>query len=247
MQGAGLILTSYQDSLMRAMDITANNIANVNTTGYKRESVAFDTYLVRPEPTATYQFGIEHGTYRDSAQGPTLMTGNPLDVAIQGSGYLAVQTPNGIRYTRTGALQLNSEGEIVTAAGNQVLGDGQQPISLPSDAEEIVIATDGTISAKTGANATTIQVGKLTLVKFANEQALSPIGNNLYASNESPEIETESKIVQGAIEQSNVQSVTEMTRMIDVSRTYQQVVRLLELENQRQTTAIERLGKSTAA
>ncbi|MDD3181998.1 MAG: flagellar basal-body rod protein FlgF [Alphaproteobacteria bacterium] len=246
MQGAGLVLTSYQDSLVHAMDITANNIANVNTTGYKRESVTFDTYISRPEPTQTFQFAVENGTYRDTAQGPTLMTGNPLDVAIQGQGYLAVETQAGIRYTRAGAMQLNSEGEIVTGAGDKVLGDGQQPITLPSDAQQILIGSDGTISVQSGTSSSATQVGKLVLVKFANENSLSPVGNNLYASGEAPIPEADGVIVQGAIEQSNVQSVSEMTRMIDVSRTYQQVVHLLELENERQSRAIQRLGKATA-
>lgn len=246
MQGASLVLTSYQDSLMRAMDITANNIANVNTTGFKRESVDFDTYLVRPEPTQTFQFGIENGTYRDVAQGPTIVTGNPLDVAIQGPGYLAVETQAGIRYTRAGALQLNNEGELVTPAGDKVLGDGQQAITLPQDAREILIGTDGTISVKSGNGTAAIQSGKLALVNFENELSLSSVGNNLYSSDEQPLPEPDGVLIQGSIEQSNVRSVTEMTRMIDVSRTYQQVVRLLELENERQSKAISRLGKASA-
>ncbi len=246
MQGASLVLTSYQDSLMRAMDVTANNIANVNTTGYKRENVAFDTYVVRPTPTQTYQFGIDHGTYRDAAQGPTLSTGNPLDVAIQGHGYMAIQTDAGIRYTRAGAFMLNSEGQIVTPAGDPVLDDGQQPITLPADAQQILIGTDGTISVQTGSSGAATQVGKLGLMKFANEQSLSPVGNNLYATNEQPELEKEGVFVQGSIEQSNVQSVSEMTRMIDVSRTYQQVVHLLDTENERMSKAIQRLGKASA-
>lgn len=246
MQGASLVLTSYQDSLTRAMDITANNIANVNTTGFKRESVAFDTYVIRPAPTQTFHFGVENGTYRDAAQGPTLTTGNPLDVAVQGHGYLAVQTEAGIRYTRAGAFQMNQEGQIVTASGDPVLDDGQQPITLPADAQQILIGTDGTISVQTGNGGAAAQVGKLGLVKFANEQSLSPVGNNLYATDERPELETEGVIIQGAIEQSNVQSVSEMTRMIDVSRSYQQVVRLLETENERMAKAIQRLGKATA-
>lgn len=247
MQGASLVLTSYQDSLMRAMDITANNIANANTTGYKRESVAFDTYVIRPEPTETFKFAVENGTYRDTAQGPTLTTGNPLDVAIQGQGYLQVQTSAGVRYTRAGALQLNNEGDVVTAAGDKVLGDGGQPITLPSDAQDILIGGDGTISVKSGNSTEANQVGKLGLVKFENELALSPVGANLYASDETPEPDTQSVLVQGSIEQSNVQSVAEMTRMIDVSRSYQQVVHLLDTENERQTKAIQRLGKATAA
>jgi len=246
MQGASLILTSYQASLLRTMEITANNIANVNTTGYKRESVAFDTYLSRPEPKQTFQFAVENATYRDAAQGPTIMTGNPLDVAIQGEGYIPVQTAAGIRYTRAGAFQLNNEGDLVTAAGDKVLGDGNQPISMPSDAREVLIGNDGTISAQSGNGTAATLLGKLTVVKFENEQGLAPIGNGYFKTEATPVPTKDSKIVQGSIEQSNVQAVTEMTRMIDVSRTYQQVVHLMELDNERQKTAISRLGKTTA-
>jgi len=246
MQAAGLILTSYQDSLARAMDVTANNIANVNTTGYKRESIGFETYMARPATNYAYHFSIDYGTYRDSGQGPTFMTGNAFDIAIQGKGYIPVQTEEGIRYTRSGAFQLNEEGDLVTAAGDKVLGDGDQTITFPSDAREVLIASDGTITAQSGGGGVT-QIGKLSVVAFEDEQSLVPIGNSLYSATETPQPATESRLVQGAIEQSNVQAVTEMTRMIDVSRTYQQVARLLEIENERQATAIQRLGKTTAA
>ncbi len=247
MQAAGLILTSYQDSLTRAMDITANNVANVNTTGFKRESIAFDTYLMRPAPQQTFSFAVEKGTYRDAAQGPTIMTGNPLDVAIQGGGYIPIQTAAGIRYTRSGTFQLNNDGDVVTAAGDKVMGDGNQAITLPTDARDILIGPDGIITAMSGTGTSALQVGKISLVQFENEQGLTPVGNNLYSTTETPQPATEGRFVQGAIEQSNVQSITEMTRMIEVSRTYQQVVRLLDLENDRQTRAIQRLGKATAA
>lgn len=246
MQGAGLILTSYQDSLARAMDITANNVANVNTSGYKRENIAFETYLSRPAPAQTFHFAVENGTYRDAAQGPVITTGNPLDVAVQGEGYIAIQTTAGIRYTRAGAFQLSEEGDLITANGDKVLGDGDQAITLPADAREIVIGADGIITVQSGSSTTATQVGKLSVVKFQNEQALIPTGSNLYATNEVPEPSVNSRLIQGAVEQSNVQSVTEMTRMIEVSRTYQQVARLLELENERQTKAIQRLGRASA-
>lgn len=246
MQGAGLVLTSYQNSLTRAMDITANNIANINTTGFKRETLSFDSFLIRPATDQTFQFAIENGTYRDAAQGPTVMTGNPLDIAIQGAGYLPVQTKNGIRYTRAGAFQLNQEGDLVTAAGDQVLGDGDQTLNFPADARDIVISSDGTITARTGTGTTPTQIGRLRVSGFKNERGLVSVGGNLYKAEETPEPQDNSKVVQGAIEQSNVQSVTEMTKMIEVSRTYQQVTRLLELENERQNTAILKLGRATA-
>lgn len=245
MQGAGLVLTAYQDSLRRAMDIVANNVANINTTGYKRENVAFDTYLSQPTPKDTFQFAVDNGTYRDAQQGPTAITGSPLDVAIQGAGYFPIQTPAGIRYTRAGSFQLSNEGALVTSNGDQVLGDGNQALAFPTDARNILISSDGTITAETGAGAT-VQVGRFVPAQFADEQSLVPVGDSLYRATKEPETTTPSKLVQGAIEQSNVKGIEEMTRMIDVSRSYEIVSRLLEKENQRQVDAIERLGKFTA-
>jgi len=244
MQAAGLVLTSYQDSLARVMDIVANNVANINTTGFKRQEVAFETYMMHPTPQDKWSFSVENGTYRDTSSGPSVDTGNPLDVALQGQGYFAVETPEGVRYTRAGAFMMNADGEIVTPAGYKLLGDGDQAITLPADASDITISADGVVTAKSGT--ASVQAGKLRAVKFANEQELQIVGNGLYQTSQPAETDTEAHFVQGAIEQSNVQSVTEITRMIDVSRSYQQVLHLLDLENQRETNAINRLGKATA-
>ena len=246
MQGASLVLTAYQDALARSMDIVANNVANINTTGFKRQELKFDTMISRPTPRDSFAFGIDRGTYRDAGQGPSLTTGNPFDLAIQGNGYFQIQTDAGTRYTRSGAFLLNAQNQMVTATGDKLLGDGDQPITIPEDARDIVIAADGVISARSGTGTGAIQLGKLKLVKFEHEQGLQMIGNGLYASKETPQTATGSDIVQGMLEQSNVRSVTEITNMIHINRTYQQAVRLLETEMQRQKDAINRLSKATA-
>lgn len=243
MQGASLVLTAYQDSLQTAMSVIANNVANVNTTGYKRETVAFDSYLSKPTAKDSFQFAIDDGTYRDTAQGATLITSNPLDVAIQGKGYMAVQTEAGIRYTRAGALQLNNEGDLVTALGHKVMADGNQVISFPSDARNVLISGDGSISAQSGASGAITQIGKLAVYEFKQELAMEKIGLNLYAAKETPLASTTSKVVQGAVERSNVEGVSEMTRMIEVSRAYQRIANLVNEENKRQVSALQRLGK----
>ena len=246
MQGASLILTAYQDALSRSMDIVANNVANVNTSGFKRQELKFDTLLSRPTPRDSFAFGVDRGTFRDAGQGPSLVTGNPFDLAIQGGGYCQVQTDAGIRYTRAGAFQLNAQGQMITATGDKLLGDGDQPITIPEDARDVVISADGVISARSGTGTGATQLGKLKLVKFEREQGLQMIGNGLYATSETPQTATGSDIVQGMLEQSNVRSVTEITNMIQINRTYQQAVRLLETEMQRQKDAINRLSKATA-
>lgn len=246
MQAAGLVLTSYQDSLSRAMDIVSNNIANVGTSGFKRETIKFDTLVRQTSPGQGIFFSVDHGTFREIAQGPMTTTGNPLDVAIQGEGYFPVQTKNGTRYTRSGVFMLNSQGEIVTPSGDKLLGDGDQPITVPEDGENLTISPDGIVVVKTGTTSSMAQIGKIKLVKFQNEQELQMVGGNLYSTMQQPEQVTDSKLVQGMVEGSNVQSVTEMTRMIEIMRSYQHTVRLLDLENQRQNNAISRLSKATA-
>jgi flagellar basal-body rod protein FlgF len=244
MQGANLVLTSYQDGLARAMDVVANNIANSTTTGFKRQEIAFDSLISRPARDEEFIFAVDRGSYRDIQPGPLLMTGNTFDLAIQGAGYFQIQTKAGTRYTRAGSFQVNQDGEIVTAAGDKLLGDGDQPVAIPSDATDISISGDGMINAlQAGAR---VELGRLKMVKFAREQALQFTGNSQYTSDETPEPDTSSRLVQGMLEQSNVQSVTEITHMINIMRNYQVAVHLLDLDNQRMSSAITRLAKTTA-
>ena len=138
MENALLIGLSRQIALQRELDVVANNIANINTTGFKADGAVFDEYLSapaarrRPGPTSRVSFVQDRATWHDMSQGPIQHTGNPLDVAIDGQGFLVVQTARGERYTRNGALQINATGELVTSAGDQVLGDSG-PISLAAD------------------------------------------------------------------------------------------------------------------
>ena len=246
MQAAGLVLTSYQDSLSRALDIVANNVANASTTGFKREDIQFETLITRPTPTDQIDFGVDRGTFRDTAAGPLITTGNPLDVAIQGAGYFEIQTKGGIRYTRGGSFQLNGQGEVVTGSGEKLLGDGDQPITLPEDAQNIQVGADGIVTVKSGTGISMEQVGKLKVVKFDREQELQSVGNGQYSTSQPPKPSPDASIVQGMVEQSNVQSVNEITHMIGILRSYQQVVHMLDLEYQRQSSAISRLSKATA-
>src|ERR1700733_13460588 len=104
MESPSLVLLSNQEALQRAIDIVANNVANSSTTGFKREGIEFDTLLSQPTPDETIDFVVDRATYRDASAGPINPTGNPLDLAIQGAGYFQVQTPQGIRYTRSGSF-----------------------------------------------------------------------------------------------------------------------------------------------
>ena len=243
---ANLLLTSYQDSLMRAMDVTANNVANIGTTGFKRQEIQFDSLISRPTANDQDIFATERGTIRDASQGPMLTTGNPLDIAIQGAGYFSIQTKDGVRYSRGGAFQVNNQGQVVTATGDALLGDGDQPITVPSDATDLHISPDGVVTLRSGSSTTLTQAGKLKTVDFAQEQDLQPQGNGLYNTTQAATPDTTSRLMQGVVEQSNVEPIHEMTKMIEYQRNYQMAMHMLDLDDKRLNDAINRLSKATA-
>ena len=172
-------------------------------------------------------------------------TGNPLDVAISGNAFLTVQTPRGERYTRNGALQINSQGQLVTSEGLQVIGQNGPIVFQPND-RDISIGIDGTISVREGANTTDSQRGKLKLASFDRPQRLQKDGTSTYsaagrrARRRTP---TDVRVNQGAIEKSNVNSVMEMTRMVEVTRTYTQIASMLQNQSDMRRSAIEKLAE----
>jgi flagellar basal-body rod protein FlgF len=245
---SNLVLLSGQLALSRAMDVVANNIANASTTGYKREGISFDSLLGKSSPNSNkmVSFVYDRTTYRDTTNGPIVKTSNPLDLAIQGQGYFQVQKPDGsTAYTRDGSFQLNTEGQIVTNSGNLLIGDGG-PISIPETASQINISQDGFVTARVDNGAALAQIGKIVLNKFDNEQAMQPMGEGLYTTTQTPTPATDSAIKQGSIEQSNVEPVTEITDMIRIMRSYEQVSNMISNENQRQTDSVSRLSKTSS-
>jgi len=245
---SNLVLLSGQMALARAMDVVANNIANASTTGFKREGIAFDTLLGPSSPTSNKMasFVFDRTTYRDTSSGPIVGTGNPLDLAIQGQGYFQVQMADGSTgYTRSGSFALNPDGQLVTQSGQQVIGDGG-PITVPTTASQINIASDGYISARIDNGAALAQLGKINLSKFDNEQDMQPVGAGVYTTTQTPQPVTDGSIKQFSLEESNVQPVTEITDMIRVMRSYEQVSNMISNENQRQTDAISRLSKTSS-
>ena len=172
-------------------------------------------------------------------------TGNPLDVAISGNAFLTVQTPRGERYTRNGALQINSQGQLVTSEGLQVVGTSGPIVFQPND-RDISIGIDGTISVREGQNTTDAQRGKLKLASFAAPRLLQKDGTSTYtapAGVTAQEPSLDAKVTQGAIEKSNVQSVTEMTRMVEITRTYTQIAQILQNHSDMRRTAIDKLSE----
>lgn len=241
METPGFIALAQQNALRRQMDVIANNVANVNTSGYRAQRMQFVEFLERASPSERYSMPIDLVTSRDLRQGPLQQTDNPLDVAIEGDGYFVVQTLQGERYTRSGQFRMDTERRLVDGGGLPVLGDAG-PIVIPENASQITVSATGDISTDVGG-----VVGRLRVVQFDSEQQLEMLGGGLYATDQTPRDVEQRRIAQGFVEGSNVQPVVEMTRMIDVLRQYQSTQRMLDSEHERQRTAIRQLPRATAA
>jgi flagellar basal-body rod protein FlgF len=249
MQNALLIGLSRQTILERQLDVIANNVANVNTAGFKADNSLFEEHLTSGAHEDNFvgsdrrvSYVQDRGTFRDFSQGAVEQTKNPLDVAIDGSAFLVVQTPAGERYTRDGGMQLNNVGQLVTATGDPVLGTGGPIVFQPTD-HDINVTPDGTITVVEGSGRTDSIRGKLRLVSFPDAQKLLKEGANLYSAGEGgaqPDIK--STVRQGFIEKSNVNAVAEMSRMIEVSRAYTQIATLLQQQSDLHKNAIQQLA-----
>ena len=250
MENTLLVGLSRQMVLERQMDVVANNVANINTNGFKADRSLFEEYLRSPAHEDNFQridrrvsFVQDRVSFHDFAAGNTEQTKNPLDVSIDGRGFIAVQTPAGERYTRDGGLQINNLGQLVTAGGNPVLGTSGPIVFQPTD-KQINIAADGNVTVQEGASRTDSVRGKLRLVSFADAQKLVKEGSNLYSAGQgvAAQPDTTSRVRQGFIEKSNVNSVMEMSRMVEITRTYTQISALLQQQSDLHRTAIEKLA-----
>jgi flagellar basal-body rod protein FlgF len=236
-----LVSLSQQLAAYRSMDVIANNIANISTSGYKRESMQFAEYVQQAQPSEgetgpqPISFVQDMGTVLDLTQGAMTHTGSPFDLAINGSGYFTVKTANGNRYTRDGHFTLDGGGRVVTEQGDALQGDGGD-VTVTSDDGDIHIAQDGTITGAHG------QLGQIKLVDFANDSALQKEGASLYSTTQSTTDVATPQIQQGSLEESNVQPVIEMSHMLDVLRNYQTTASLMTSQEDLKRNAIDKLS-----
>ncbi len=245
MENPSYIVLSQQTALRRQMDVIANNIANANTTGFKAERLMFSEYLVSKAsnpltsgPGAQISFVGQAGTYSDQREGTLQTTGNPLDMGIAGPGYFTIETPGGPRYTRDGRFELDGQGRIVNREGLAVLGRGGQPLSVPQGATRVEVSNTGRLTSDKG------DIGDMAIVKFENDLALRKVGGNLYETDAAPQpIDAATRVQQNMVEASNVQSIFEISNMIELQRRYQASQRLLEAEHERARTAIQKLTR----
>jgi flagellar basal-body rod protein FlgF len=227
-----------------ALDSAASNLANAGTQGFRAEREYFRSALMGPEASGDQldstvnNFGVLGGNQLDLGQGALTATGNPLDVAIQGEGFFAVQTANGIRYTRAGGFQRTRDGLLVTGQGEPVLDAKNRPIRIPTG--EIVISEDGTISVG-GAVA-----GALGLFTFPGATSITPEGTNRYVpvNGAKPQIATSVSLHQGSLEGSNQDVITGTMQLILAQRQAEMMQKALMLfDNDFDKTASEQLPK----
>jgi flagellar basal-body rod protein FlgG len=223
------------------MSVISNNLANVNTMGFKRDRAVFEDLLYQtvrqPGAQSSQDTELPSGlmlgtgvrtvaTEKMHTQGNIVQTSNSLDVAVQGRGFLQVLMPDGsIAYTRDGSLQSDSTGQLVTASGYQI----EPAITIPDNAQSITIGSDGTISVQIQGQASPTQLGTLQIADFINPTGLQPIGQNLFLETASsgspttgnPGLNGLGTVVQGALETSNVNVVEELVNMIEAQRAYE--------------------------
>ncbi len=254
MENTLLIGLSRLTTLERQIDVIANNVANVNTNGFKADKSLFQEYLMPVARADNFvgrdrQLSYVHdrATWRDSGQGAVEQTGNSLDVALDGTGYLVVQTDAGQRYTRNGSLQINPQGQLTTADGNLVLGTAG-PITFQQNDRDITISNTGTISVRQGNTLVDSQRGQLQIVNFAQPQQLQKEGANLLSAPQGVASAPDPKttVRQGAIERSNVSAVTEMSHLISVTRTYTEIAAILKQQGDLRKAALNQLSDVTS-
>lgn len=217
-----------QSGLMNEMRTIANNIANANTTGFRREGVVFSEYMVPLDRGGeTLSMANGRGRMVDLEQGGLTQTNGKYDVAIDGQGFMMVQTPQGNRLTRAGAFMPNAEGELVNPDGYQLLDDGQAPIVIPPNARSVGIGTDGTISADGN------PIGQIGIFAEPSLSDLRHEAGTLFDPGGAVEPMDDGTIRQGFIEESNVDPVLEISRMVEVQRAYELGQSFLDQEDQR--------------
>jgi flagellar basal-body rod protein FlgF len=243
---ASSIATSRLVAQQRAMDVIAGNIANADTPGYKATRVLFSDWLARQEGAdtppggSTVAFTQDRATWREQAPGPIQRTGNPLDLAITAAGWFSVSTSRGIRLTRDGRFGLMPDGTVADAAGDALLDTTGNPIRIAPTDTNLTVAGDGSLSSENG------QIAQIGIVQPNDPRQLAAEGGTLFRADTPTNRVAQPKIVEGAIEGSNVQPIAELARMIDTEREFQFVTQMVQAESDREKDAITKLLPSGA-
>lgn len=245
MDVSAFVLLSHEQALRRQLDVAANNMANVSTPGYKREQALFHEYVETAQQAPVQDarktsYVLDYGAVHDIAQGAFQSTGNPLDVMIEGPGYLNVEMPDGSTgYTRAGFIKVLDSGELATSGGQRLLDENGRPIAVPVDQlAQVRITADGTVMAGEDA------VGRIAVTGFTDENLLEARGDGMLTGTGGTLLTAaQTKLRSGGVEASNVEAISETTHMVEILRSYQTSQRLSSDLADMRRRAIDRLSK----
>ncbi len=237
---AGYVALTRQSGLVKELQSVANNIANLSTTGYRREGVIFaEEVRALPVEGGSVAMTEARARYTEDLQGSLQQTGGTFDLAIEGEGYFTVMTPAGERLTRAGAFYRNGDGILVNPDGHALLDEGGGEITIPFEAKNVGISADGTVSVDGG------PVARVGLVTVEDPTKLFREAGVLFRAEGGTVPVEEGRVVQGFVEQSNVSPVAEMARMVEVQRAYEYGQKLLDQEDERIRKVVNTLGQQT--
>jgi flagellar basal-body rod protein FlgF len=236
MDSIGYTTLTRQSGLMREMEVVAHNIANISTAGFRREGVVFSEYVNRLEGEPSLSMATASARNVDLSQAGLSITGGTYDFAIQGDGFFLIETPQGERLTRAGAFTPSAEGELVTPDGHRLLDAGGAPVVVPPGARNVGLGQDGTLSADG------VAVARVGLWQPTDALTLSHVAGTMFAADGVEPADT-GVMMQGMLEDSNVNPVTEVARMITVQRAYEMGQTFLDREDARIRAVIQTLGR----
>jgi flagellar basal-body rod protein FlgF len=236
MDAAGYATLNRQSGLMREMGVVANNIANASTTGFRREGVVFSEFVAALDHDPSLSMAHASGRHVDLSQSTVSQTGGQFDFAIQGAGFFLIETPQGERLTRAGSFTPSAEGELVTPDGYRLLDAGGAPVFVPPDAKGVALAADGTLSTNGQ------PIAQIGLWQPTDPLALRHQTGTLFDGGALEPAEG-ATVLQGMLEDSNVEPVSEIARMIEVQRAYELGQKFLDGEDERVRGVISTLGR----
>lgn len=237
MDAAGYTTLTRQTGLMREMQAVANNIANISTNGFRREGVIFAEYVADLDDGPSLSMAHATGRNVDLRQAGLSQTGGSFDFAIQGDGFFLIDTPQGQQLTRAGSFTPSAEGELVTPDGFRLLDQGGAPVFIPPDAGQVAMGSDGTLSANG------VPLGKIGLWRPTNRSDLQHQSGTMFTAKAGIEPAEGGTLVQGFLEDSNVDAVSEIARMITVQRAYELGQTFLDREDARVRDVVQTLGR----
>ena len=240
MDNTTYIALSRQMALWKQMDIVSNNMANMNTSGYKQDNALFTSYLTKtPQAegvgSSPLFFTQDYADFQDFAEGSFKETGNVFDVAIKGDGFFCIETKDGEKYTRKGQFTLNEDGALTTTDGDVVLSESNTPLFFAPEETEITISESGDVITENGV------IGRLKIATFADNQKLLKVAGVLFDNVEGNAVSFGSqnvRIAQGMIENSNVNAISEMTNLVKIQRSYDYVQQMIDEEHDRLSNTI---------